>query len=354
MNAKLDQRINDIKPLCDVSIIQSKQKWDLIAKPLSSLGKLETVVIRIAGIQRDVNVVINKPAVVVMCADNGVVAQGVTQVDSSVTAVVSENLTKAGATVCIMARNVNADVIPVDIGISKDMNVQGLINKKVMYGTNDISLGEAMTKAQCIDTINVGIEMVATLKEKGYNIIATGEMGIGNTTTSSAIASVILARDVEDVTGKGAGLCSEGLMRKINAIKSAIRVNNPDKTDPVDVIHKIGGLDIAGLVGVYLGGAIFGIPVLIDGFISGVSAILATMINPICKDYMIATHVSAEPAGKMILETLDMKPMITCDMCLGEGTGAVAGLSIINMGLSVYHQMQDFSNAKIEQYKPLV
>lgn len=353
MKIELDQIISQIEPLCEDSMRESKARWDNIAKPLSSLGKLETTVIRIAGIQRSVDVVIDKPAVAIMCADNGVVVQGVTQVDSSVTAVVSENLTKASATVCIMSKCVGADVVPVDIGINKDMDVKGLINKKVMYGTNDMTLGSAMSKEQCIKAIEVGIETVVMLKEKGYNIIATGEMGIGNTTTSSAIASVLLSQEVELVTGKGAGLCSEGLTRKINAIKKAIEVNRPKPQDPIDVLYKLGGLDIAGLVGIYLGGAITKTPVLIDGFISGISALLACEIAPLCKNYMIASHVSAEPAGKMVLDALGMTPMITCDMCLGEGTGAVAGLSVIAMGLAVYNEMKDFSQAKIEHYKEL-
>ncbi len=328
----------------------AQQRWDDIAKPIGSLGKIEGAIKKIAGIAGSHTPDLGKQCVVVMCADNGIVGQGVTQSDSMVTAIVTDNFTKGQATVCVMAKTIGADIIPVDIGIARDMNNPDLINRKLMYGTNDISLGSAMTREDAIKAIEVGIEMVGDLKEKGYGMIATGEMGIGNTTTSSAIVSVLLDRAVEEVTGRGAGLCDEGLQRKADVIRRAIKVNQPDREDAIDVLSKIGGLDIAGMAGLYIGGAVHRVPIVVDGFISAVAALVAAEIAPVCKDYMIPSHVSAEPAGRHVLDALGLSPLLTCDMCLGEGTGAVAGMSIINMGLAVYRDMTTFADIDIEAY----
>ncbi|MEG0692246.1 MAG: nicotinate-nucleotide--dimethylbenzimidazole phosphoribosyltransferase [Oscillospiraceae bacterium] len=349
----LGEAILKIKKPCEKAMEQSQEKWDNLAKPLRSLGLLEKTIIKIAGIEGTPNLNLSKRCVVVMCADNGVVAQGVTQTDSEITAIVTENLAKGCTSVCVMARCVDADVIPIDIGIYRDVTAKDVINKKVMYGTNDMTKMPAMTREQAIQAIEVGINTVIELKEQGYHIIATGEMGIGNTTTSSAIASVILSLPVETVTGFGAGLSNEGLTRKISAIKKSIELNNPDKNDPIDVLSKVGGLDIAGIVGLFIGGAVCNIPIMIDGVISAVGAIIASKIAVGCKDYMIASHVSKEPAGKMLLDELSFLPLITCEMCLGEGTGAVAALSLIDMGLAVYHDSYKFCETPIEQYEDL-
>lgn len=210
-----------------------------------------------------------------------------------------------------------------------------------------------MTREEAWNAVLVGIHMVRDLKARGYDIVATGEMGIGNTTTSSAVAAVLLERPVEEVTGKGAGLSSEGLEKKIGAIRQAIRIHQPDKDDVLDVLAKVGGLDIAGLTGVFLGGALYHVPVVIDGFISAVSALCACQMVPDAKDYMMPSHVSREPAGQMLLDALGVSPFLTCDMCLGEGSGAVAVFPLLEMGLSVYRRMGTFEEAKIEKYEVL-
>lgn len=212
----------------------------------------------------------------------------------------------------------------------------------------------AMTYEEAVQGIEAGIEMVRRLKEQGYRLIATGEMGIGNTTTSSAVASVLLNRSVEEMTGRGAGLSGEGLKRKIDAIKRAVKLNEPDPSDPVDVLAKVGGLDIAGMAGVFMGGAVYRIPVVIDGFISCVAALVAQRISPLTKDYMIASHVSREPAAAMILEALEKEAVLHGEMCLGEGSGAVALFPFIDMGLAVYESMSTFEEIKVEQYEELV
>ena len=238
--------------------------------------------------------------------------------------------------------NKNEEMIPFNI-----------LNRKIAYGTDNILKGPAMSRENAIKAIETGINLVGNMKECGYNIIATGEMGIGNTTTSSAIASVLLNAPVEEVTGKGAGLTSKGLERKIQVIKESIRLNDPDLNDPIDVLSKVGGYDIAGLAGVFIGGAVYNIPIVIDGFISAVAALVASKIEHKTIEYMLPSHVSKEPAGKMLLEALDLKPFITCEMCLGEGSGAVALLPILDMACTVYNKMSSFNDIGIEQYKPL-
>lgn len=346
------EQIKDIAPLCEEAMRQAKAHWDNLAKPLNSLGTLEEDLIRIAGIQRTAEIALSRPLVVVFCADNGVVRQGVTQVDSHVTAVVAENITHGGSTVCVMGRQIGAVVWPVDIGLQTDLPVPGIVQRKVCYGTHDITEEAAMTSEELLQALAVGIEMAQRAKEEGYQLLITGEMGIGNTTTSSAVAAVLLNQSVETVTGRGAGLSDAGLQRKISVIKQAIALHQPDADNPLDVLAKVGGLDIAGMVGLYLGGALVGLPVVMDGFISAVAALLAVRLAPLCRDYILPSHVSAEPAGKMMLDALGFQARISCGMHLGEGTGGVAATALLQMGLAVYHSMHSFESAGVEAYTP--
>ena len=336
---KLEEAIVGIIPLCEKSMLESKMQWDSIVKPLNSLGEFEKIINRVAGMQKSKNVSLNKRCLVVMCGDNGVVEEGVSQVDSSVTSVVARNLTNGTTTVCTMAKYINVDVIPVDIGIKQDLNIVGLLNKKIMYGTKNMSKEPSMTREETIQAIEVGINLALNLKLQGYEIIATGEMGIGNTTSSSALASVLLNRD--------------GLNRKIKAIKKAIEINKPNPKDPIDTLSKVGGLDIAGLVGIFIGGAKAGIPVLLDGFISGIAALIAYRISPMTREYMIASHKSNEPAGEHVLKELGLNPTVVAGMCLGEGTGAMVALGGIDMNLEVYKKSIGFLESGIEEYVDL-
>lgn len=348
---KIKECLNLIQPLDREACLACEKRWDSIAKPLKSLGKMETNLIQIAGIQRTSKIRLQKKALVVMCADNGVVAEGVTQTGQEVTAIVAENFLDERSCAAIMCKDTGTDIFPVDIGMVKD--TPRVEKRKIAYGTKNMAKEPAMTREEAIRALEVGITYTVELKEKGYDIIATGEMGIGNTTTSSAVASVLLQKDVEEVTGRGAGLTTAGLQKKIQVIKDAIAKHKPDPKDPVDVLCKVGGLDIAGLAGVYLGGAVMGIPVVVDGFISGVAALLAIRICPQAGDYIIASHVSKEPAGAMVLEAIGKSPSLVCDMCLGEGTGAVALFPLLDMGLHIYEKMSTFSQIDIEDYVPL-
>lgn len=349
----LEQAVSQISKE-NLAVKQTAYKiWDSIAKPLSSLGVLEDNIAKIAALTGDVSYKIDKRAVVVMCADNGVVAQGVTQTGVEITGLVAQNLTRGESCVCRMAKMSNTDVVPVDVGVCTDIECAGLINKKVAYGTRDISIEPAMTRAQCIAAIEAGIDVCCELQKQGYKIIATGEMGIGNTTTSSAMASVLLGVEPSAVTGKGAGLSSTGILHKIDVIEKSIAKHKPNSADPIDVICKVGGLDIAGMAGIFIGGAALKMPVIIDGFISAVSALVATMICQKTKHAMIASHVSAEPAGAMMLEKLGLEPMISAKMCMGEGTGAVAALPLLDMAFDIFQNMSTFQDIKMESYEHL-
>ena len=349
----LNQKLEEIKPLDVESMRQAEERWKTVAKPLHSLGKLEEAVIRMAGIREDADFIMKKKGLVIFCADNGVVAEGVTQTGQEVTAIVADNFTKGATSVCIMAEKAGVDVLPVDIGMAVDVASLTDPSKKISYGTENMAHGPAMTREQAIRAILTGIEIAGERKAEGYDLLATGEMGIGNTTTSSAVASVLLNQPVEEMTGRGAGLTSEGLARKIGAIRKAIKLNQPDPSDAVDVLAKVGGLDIAGMAGVFLGGAIYGIPVVMDGFISCVSALIAMQICPAAGDYMIASHVSREPAAHLILEHMNKEAVLHADMCLGEGTGAVALFPILDLAAAVYHSMSTFDDIHVEQYEEL-
>lgn len=348
----LEETLAKIEPLNKEAMETAAKRWDSIAKPLHSLGKMEDIIIRIAGITGSPDMVLQKRALVPMCADNGVVEEGVTQTGQEVTAIVAENFLSGDTSACVMCRHCGTEVIPVDIGMITDTKVPA--DLKVAYGTANMTKGPAMSRRQAVQAIEAGIEMVRRLKEQGYGLLATGEMGIGNTTTSSAVASVLLDRPAEEMTGRGAGLSGDGLERKIKAIKKAIEVNRPDKEDPIDVLAKVGGFDIAGMTGMFLGGAAYRIPVVIDGFISCVAALIAQRISPLAGEYMIASHVSKEPAARMILESLGKEAVIHGNLCLGEGSGAVALFPFIDMGVAVYGSMSTFGDIHVEQYEELV
>ncbi|MCL2877834.1 MAG: nicotinate-nucleotide--dimethylbenzimidazole phosphoribosyltransferase [Acidobacteria bacterium] len=323
--------------LCDESMQSARAKWDNVAKPLGSLGRLEEIVTQIAGIYGTPDVRVDKKGVLVLCGDNGVLAHGVAMTPGEVTAVMAEFISDGRSSVCRMAEIAGANVIAVDMGMFRRVNAERLLDRRVSDGTNDFTIGAAMTREQALQAVNTGIELVKNCAEQGYKILATGEMGIGNTTTSSAIAAVLLGRDPKEVTGRGVGLSDDGLSRKISAIEKAVLVNSPDRNDALDVLQKLGGFDIAGLAGIFIGGAVYRIPIIIDGFISSVSALLAVKLCPRVADFIFPSHLSAEPAGRMVLNALGLEPFITAGMRLGEGTGAVCMFPLLDMALSVYH-----------------
>ncbi|MCM1127106.1 MAG: nicotinate-nucleotide--dimethylbenzimidazole phosphoribosyltransferase [Lachnospiraceae bacterium] len=330
---------------------QAKAHWDSIAKPLEGLGRLEDILIRIAGMTKTADVSIEKRGLIAMCADNGIVEEGVTQTDKSVTAIVAANMAAGLASVNRMCQIARVDVMAVDIGIDKDTKDTGLLQKKAAYGTKNFLKEPAMTKEEAKQAILTGMELVKECQEKGYEILATGEMGIGNTTTSSALASVLLDLPPELVTGKGAGLSRSGIEKKVSVIKEGISKYQLKAEEPFEALRCVGGLDIAGLTGVFLGGALYGIPIVIDGVISAVAALTAVRLCPKVKGYLIASHQGKEPASRAVMEALGLSPIIHGNLALGEGTGAALLFPMLDMALSVYKENATFEQVQIEAYQ---
>lgn len=356
LRERLGAFISRIGPLSVNAMELSGLKWSRIAKPLHSLGLLEEAVIRLAGIYGSSQVDIGKRALVIFCADNGIVKEGVSQTGQEVTAVVTEQMTRGKSCACLMAKRAGVQVFPVDIGVAGKLhpgNRFPLIRRKLAYGTKSFKDEPAMTCEMALKAIFTGIGLVEELKEKGFRLIAAGEMGIGNTTTSSAVASMLLNRPPSEITGRGAGLSDEGLNRKVKLIEEARKRYGDGCRDAVDVMARVGGLDLAGLTGVFLGGAIYRLPVLIDGFITAAAALTAARLSPLSAAFMLATHVSAEPGCRLLTDELGLKPFVTAGLCLGEGTGAVAAIPLIDMALEVYHRMSTFRQIALEEYKPL-
>lgn len=349
----LEQVLERIPPLDAEAMAQAKRHWDALAKPLHGLGDLEDVLIRIAGICRTPHIDLRNKAVVVMCADNGVVAEGISQSGQDVTQIITENLGKGTSTVCHMARAAGADVIPVDIGVASDIHGSGVVHRKIARGTHNFAKQPAMSRDQAVQAIDVGIETALLCRQHGYDVVATGEMGIGNTTSMAAVTAALLHAPVELVTGRGSGLTSEGLVRKIQVVTRALEQWQPDQHDPIDILSKVGGYDLCGLTGLFLGGALCGLPMIIDGVITSAAALCAVRLCPTVRDYLIASHHTAEPAGVLLEQALDVKPIIDAHMALGEGTGAVLLFGMLDAAASLYTNGNTFDDSNIEAYQPL-
>ena len=329
---------------------QAQWQWDHVAKPLHSLGLLEDMIVKIAGIQEAADVRIDRRCALVFCADHGVVAEGVSQSGSEVTALVAQSIAEGTANINLMASSARVDVYAVDMGMLHP--VPGTIDRRIAAGTANMAKQSALTYEQAKSALQAGMDLVGEMKKKDYQIILTGEMGIGNTTASTAISCALLGFMPEELTGRGAGLSDAGLLRKRNAIERALSVNMPDSNDPVDVLAKVGGLEIAGMAGAFLGGVKHRVPVVIDGVISAVAALVAARICPEAKDFMLPSHMSREPAAIRIMDELNLKPIIHADMALGEGTGAAALLPLLDMALRIYHGPHTFDDLGMDAYTP--
>ena len=333
---------------------EAEARWDSIAKPLHSLGLLEDALVKICAITGRADCCLTPRAVAVFCADNGVVAQGVTQTGQEVTAIVAENMTRGEASICKMAALAGAQVLPVDVGIARKPDCPGLLDRRQGSGTADFTLGPAMTRDQAEGALRAGYDLARELAGKGCRLLAAGEMGIGNTTTSSAVAALLLGEDPETLTGRGAGLSSAGLRKKTEVIRAGIAKNHPDPADPLDVLAKVGGFDLAAMAGFYLGTSAAGVPVILDGFISVAAALAAVRLAPRCIHAMIPSHCSGEPGTHRILRELRLVPVIQAGLCLGEGTGAVALMPLLDMAVAVYQGMPTFGEIHVKEYQPLV
>ena len=349
----LTKLLETIRPLDENAMESARLHWAAIAKPLHSLGRLEDMIVQLAGICENPVPAPRKKAVLIFCADNGIVAEGVTQTTQDVTAAVTQNFAKGIASVNALSRICGAEVFPVDIGVAQALDCPGVLNRKVAFGTQNFAHGPAMRRDEAEQAVCTGIDLVQEKAAEGYNLIVTGEMGIGNTTTSSAVFSVLQGLPPEQVTGRGAGLSEAGLQHKIQVISRAVAALQPDPGDVLDVLSKVGGFDVCGMMGAFLGGAICRVPVLVDGFISAVAANCAVRLCPACRDYIFASHCSKEPAGKMALDALHLRAYLDCEMCLGEGTGGVIAAKLFDFALAAYDEIAGFDAVGIDPYQPL-
>lgn len=343
--------IHNITPADRQAMSRAQARWDEVAKPLGSLGLLEEAVIRAAGATGSDEVEWARKAVAVFCADNGVVAEGVTQTGQETTSAVALAMARQSSCVCRMAKRAGADVFPVDVGMAYPIDHPGIRNLSLGRGTENMAQGPAMTRERAEAALLTGVQVADQLIDRGFTLLAAGEMGIGNTTTSAAITSVLLDVPVSTVTGRGAGLSDQALEHKVEVIEQAIQLNQPDPQDPMDVLSKLGGLDIAAMAGFYLGAARCSTPVLLDGVISCAAALVAVRLCPNAKKVMIASHCSAEPCGVLLLNELGLNPMITAGLCLGEGSGAVAAMPMLDMALSIYQTMSSFHQLGVAPYQ---
>ncbi len=344
----LNDVIANITPVDAGAAGECIARFDRVAKPVGSLGKLEELLARVASVYGSAELDISRKAVAVFCADNGVTKNGVANGGFEVTTAVCGMIGAGQASVNTMAKVCGAEVFPIDVGMVD--SVRGLRDRKLMRGTGDMTERPAMSRDTAEKAIITGVETAKELKDAGFRLIATGEAGIGNTTTSSAVCAVLLGKAPREVTGRGAGLSDEGFLRKLAAIEKAVEINNPDPSDALDVLAKLGGLDIAAMTGLYLGGALYRVPVVMDGFISCVAALVAVRLCPDAQGYMLPSHESGEPGARFIIEALGFSPVLQAGMRLGEGTGAVALFPVLDMAASVYKDAATYADIKVGQY----
>lgn len=328
-----------------------KESLDRVAKPLDGLGRFEMLIAQLGAIQGTEHVDISKKALLILCADNGIVAEGISQSGQEVTLAVVKNMANRKSSVCRMAALADVDPILVDMGINCQEEVPGVLNRKISHGTKNFYREHAMTEREAVLSIATGIELAFECKKNGYRMIAMGEMGIGNTATSSAVTAALLGCEAAEVTGRGAGLSDEGLARKRGVIAEAIERYGLRGADALRILQAVGGFDIGGLAGVCIGGALCHVPIVLDGIISMAAALLAERIVPGVRDYLIPSHKGKEPAIERLAAELGVEPVIDGNMALGEGTGAVMMMSLLDLALSVYHGGATFSDVQVEQYE---
>jgi len=352
MGDSLSRTLKQIKPLDSKAMEAARARQDELTKPKGSLGRLEELSIQIAGIHGKVIAGFEHKAIITIAADHGVVNERVTLYPQEVTAQMVSNFLSGGAAINVLARFVGTRVIVVDMGVASDLpSHSGLICRKIAYGTKNMAQQAAMTSDEAVSSIEVGIEIVEAEIAKGLDIVGTGDMGIGNTTPSSAICAAITGEPVEKVTGRGEGLDNEQLAHKVRVIEKALALNKPNPREPIDVLAKVGGFEIGGLAGVMLGAAAHHIPVVIDGFISGAASLIATELSPSLKSYLIPAHLSAESGHKVLLQYLELTPLLNLEMRLGEGTGAALGMAIVEAAVKTLAEMATFGEAGVTKEK---
>ena len=368
------ERIGKIRSADVAAAAAAREKWNRIAKPLGSFGILEDLVVKTAAVQGTSDVVLSQRTAVIMCADNGVVTEGISQSGQDVTARSAAAIAEGRSNINALADVYGAAVLAVDIGVAQDFPADtrivrdtaaalrpagsaagagAVLDRKIARGAGNIAREPAMTHAQVQQAIVTGMDIVRDLAAAGTQVIVTGEMGIGNTTIASVLAAVYLKLPAQEVTGRGAGLSTCVLQKKTEVVRRAAALLHPDADDPLDVLTKVGGYDVAGMAGLFLGGAYYGIPVITDGVVSAAAAYTAFLLNPLCAEYILPGHVSAEPAGRIFPERMGLKPVIDARLRLGEGTGGILLLPLLDGALALYRNAHTFEGLGIEAYKQL-
>ena len=342
--------IKNITNLDRVVMEQAASHLNQLAKPPGSLGKLEEIALKLCGITASLRPSIDKRCVIVVAADNGVVAEGVSSAPQEVTAVQTLNMLKGVTGINVIANQFSTDLFIVDVGVNADISHPHLIARKIRKSTGNIAKEAAFSLDEAKRAIEVGIDLVRDARDSGYQLIGTGEMGIGNTTTSSAVLAALLdlkGDNMQQVVGKGAGLTEDAFVKKVNVVNTALRLHQPDANDVLGILHQVGGLDLAAMTGVYLGAAYYQLPVVIDGFISIVAALCAARLNPKAKDYMFASHHSFERGYTVAIKALGLKAALHLDMRLGEGSGCPLMFGIMDAAVAVMKDMATFEAAQI-------
>lgn len=352
---KIEEIISRIKPIDENIMVATQVRLDNLTKPRGSLGRLEELAKRVVAITGQENPKFEHKVIFTMAGDHGVVEEGVSAYPQEVTPQMVYNFIRGGAGINVLARHVGARVKVVDMGVAIKINQKSKIknfkDKKIGFGTKNMTKGPAMTREDAIRSITAGIEVFEEELEEGIDIIGTGDMGIGNTTPSSAIIACFAGEDVQKVTGRGTGIDDATFNRKVDAIRRAIELNKPNPDDPIDVLAKVGGFEIGGLCGATLAAARYRRPVVIDGFIATAGALLATRLVPTVKDYLIASHNSAEAGHRIMLDYMELRPLLDLDLRLGEGTGAALGIGIVEAGIKILTEMATFDSAGVSKAK---
>lgn len=347
----LKTMITGIKPLSEKSRKEAKNHLDNLVKPMGSLGRLEHLAIQCCGIFDGMDFSFSKKAIVVFCADNGVYEEGVSSSPQEVTKIQACNMIKGITGVSVLAKQGNIDLKVVDIGIKEDVKLEGILQEKIAYGTKNIAKEPAMTMEEIEKAITVGFSLVETLKKQGYETIGVGEMGVGNTTTATSVLIALLGLSVEECAGKGAGLTLEQWERKKEVLHNIQKKHGKQNQSPLEVLRKMGGLDLAGMVGVFLGGAYYRLPIVIDGVISMTGALLAYNLNPLVKEYLVPSHVSQEPGFLFAAERMGIAPYFLLNMRLGEGSGCPFTMYLMDAVVHILKEMGTFQEGKVDKRK---
>ena len=353
---KIKETMEEIRVLDEAAMESARARQDTLTKPLRSLGVLEDLSVKVAGITRNHMPEIKDKVIITAAGDHGIADEGVSAYPKEVTLQMVYNFLSGGAAINVLARHIGARVIVVDMGVAADIKFEpeghqsyDFVDNKIGYGTANIAKGPTMSYEDAVHSIEAGIEVLENELVRGIDIVGVGDMGIGNTTPSSAIVAFITGEPVERVTGRGTGLDDGGLEAKIKTIKKALAVNKPNRGDAIEILAKIGGFEIGGMAGVMLAAGAHRIPVVVDGFISGAAALIAYELSPKIQDYLIASHLSVEAGHRAILDHLGIEPLFNLNMRLGEGTGAALGISIVEASCKILREMATFEEAGVSE-----